>query len=219
MSRTIIIGRAGEQPFYIPDKYEHVSREHARITIPDNPSQGEWLLEDIGSSHGTRVRDEDGEMRKVEKTRITPLTYILLGDGDYGSYGFYACHVLTPESYTNEWKFMMREAATYDRVSQQENKAAKWKKMINRATWPVFIGADIITEQLNINFGSPFIVRTGLAMICAAVSWWVTRDGRIEAAKRRWNNVRRCPNPECRKNLDYKDITVTKACPYCHCHI
>ena len=41
MPRILSIGRAGEQPFYIPDKYEHVSREHARITIPDNPSIAE----------------------------------------------------------------------------------------------------------------------------------------------------------------------------------
>ena len=52
--KTIVLGREGTQPFKI--KNEDVSRQHAQITIDDH---GEWVLEDLNSSNGTFIRNEN----------------------------------------------------------------------------------------------------------------------------------------------------------------
>ena len=58
--KQFILGTEGNQPFEI--KQTGVSHQHARVTIDDN---GVWTLEDLNSTNGTFVRDENGDMRRV----------------------------------------------------------------------------------------------------------------------------------------------------------
>ena len=220
MPQTLIIGRAG-QPFFIAPRFEHVSREHAQLTIPDDPDHEPWLLEDLGSLHGTWIRSETGQMRRIEKAQITPLTFIMLGPGDYASYGFYACHALNPESYTREWNHLISEGHAYIRIKEEASKISTWKKWLNRAIWPMFILADLLLTQFSSQpqHASSMWFRYPLMALGWGATWWVTRDGRVEKAKRHWNNIRRCPNPDCAKDLTIDDVIRSHACPYCHCHV
>ena len=69
--KQFILGTEGNQPFEI--KQTGVSHQHARVTIGDN---GVWTLEDLNSTNGTFVRDENGDMRRVGTLVITPMTFI-----------------------------------------------------------------------------------------------------------------------------------------------
>lgn len=66
----IKIGKAEENDFVANDP--HVSRYHARLTRGE---EGEWLLEDMGSTNGTFVNGS-----QISKKRVTPADTIRLGD-------------------------------------------------------------------------------------------------------------------------------------------
>ena len=58
--KQILLGTEGNQPFKITQ--QGVSRQHARITIGDD---GIWTLEDLNSTNGTFIRNEEGEAQDV----------------------------------------------------------------------------------------------------------------------------------------------------------
>ena len=53
---TLVVGREGNQPFTITE--EGVSRQHLQITVPDQVN-GTWIVQDLGSSNGTFIQNED----------------------------------------------------------------------------------------------------------------------------------------------------------------
>ena len=79
----IIIGKQGDQKF--PIKNAGVSRQHASITIEG----GHWILEDLDSTNGTFVRDDNGLYQRVSSN----------------GYAFMAHHVVEddPENYAYEF--------------------------------------------------------------------------------------------------------------------
>ncbi len=66
-----ILGRFPTSDIVIPDPY--VSRRHARIFFRD----GKWYIEDIGSTNGTIVNDDD--IRGKEPVEIKNGTEIVVG--------------------------------------------------------------------------------------------------------------------------------------------
>lgn len=78
MIKEYIIGREGDQKDTIDDKYDAVSRKHARLTI--NEETGEYRLSDASSRNGTYIIDQKGNMVPVtEEITIQPTTRICLG--------------------------------------------------------------------------------------------------------------------------------------------
>ena len=65
-----VIGRATDAAIRL--RAENVSRRHAKLTL----NYRDWLIEDVGSSNGTRV----GGRRVVETTLVFPHQEVLLGD-------------------------------------------------------------------------------------------------------------------------------------------
>lgn len=93
MIEEYIIGREGNQKFKIDDeKFNAVSRRHARLTI--NQSTNEWRLRDEGSTNGTFIVDNQGNLIPVkEEITITPTTHISLGGARYNALTFVA-HII-----------------------------------------------------------------------------------------------------------------------------
>ena len=91
----IIIGKQGDQKF--PIKNAGVSRQHASITIEG----GHWILEDLDSTNGTFVRDDNGLYQRVSRVEIKEDTMVRLGDESSNGYAFMAHHVVEddPENY------------------------------------------------------------------------------------------------------------------------
>lgn len=123
MSKEIIIGRSGTQPFKIPEEYTCVHGEHARITISDN---GQWFIEDLKGEkgQGTYVKDENGYFRRVYKKQILETDIIRLGRQGYGCFTFMAHRVTAvPGDYSFEFRQMRRWLRELkDREEEQEKK-------------------------------------------------------------------------------------------------
>ncbi len=67
MPTEIIIGRSSASPLKVPEDRVAVSGKHIKITVSDN---GDWKLEDLQSSNGTFVRNENFEFERVYSRRI-----------------------------------------------------------------------------------------------------------------------------------------------------
>ena len=61
---AIIIGKEGNQPFVITSA--GVSRKHAQITIDHET----WFIEDLNSTNGTFVQNEDGDYIRIINMQI-----------------------------------------------------------------------------------------------------------------------------------------------------
>ncbi len=205
--KTIILGKEGNQPF--PIKADGVSRLHAKITIND---MGEWMLEDQDSTNGTYVRDEkNGEMHRVVKLKITPMTFVCMGPDNAKGCCFYARQVLK-ENYGNfisEYEYLNEREDEYDENLEQIEDNAK-KLNVIKAVLPVLL------------FALSFAVFPGMGPI----SWIIRGAGAavptvlillfynpIEIKKRHQalrEKIHHCPNPLCSHKLKTSEIREMK---------
>lgn len=104
-SSSILIGREGEQPFPISEKFDGVSRRHAIVRVLGRDSRGEdiWEIENLKDSNVTYVREPGGDWMQVQKIRISPDTEIKLGAAH--SYSFLANRLreADPNNYAYEF--------------------------------------------------------------------------------------------------------------------
>lgn len=71
--QEVIIGKEGTQKF--PINNSRVSRQHAKITVSDS---GQWTLEDLNSTNGTYIIDDNDELVQIKKVSITEFTRVSL---------------------------------------------------------------------------------------------------------------------------------------------
>lgn len=104
--KEFIIGKEGTQKFLIPLTKTRVSRQHARITIDDN---GVWTLEDLNSTNGTFIIDDEGELRQIRRMVIGEFTRIVLADQTQMGFSFIAHHVIEddPNDYRAEFRHVL----------------------------------------------------------------------------------------------------------------
>ena len=121
----VIIGKVGTQKFAING--ERVSRQHAKITVTDS---GLWILEDLNSTNGTYIIDENDELIQIKRVSITEFTRIILADQTSMGFMFYAHHILEkdPKNYQQEFRHVLqihdmalKEKAEIDTKLQQKN--------------------------------------------------------------------------------------------------
>lgn len=126
MIKEYIIGREGNQSFPIDgDKYNAVSRRHARLTVDEE--NGEWYLQDEGSSNGTFILDEQGQLVPViSKVRIQPTTHISLGGARYNALTFVA-HAAVEGGNDFSYDFDLLEKKLTDLKKRMENKRKRMK--------------------------------------------------------------------------------------------
>lgn len=123
--KEVIIGKEGTQKFVI--KAPRVSRQHAKITIL---ADGQWILEDLNSTNGTYIIDENDELVQIKRMNITEFTRIVLADQTSMGFTFYAHHVIEedPANYQQEFRHVLlihdkaiREKAEIDARLQKKN--------------------------------------------------------------------------------------------------
>jgi hypothetical protein len=116
-----IIGRCANSHIKIPSDREAVSSQHVKISIDDN---GHWMLEDLNSTNGTFLRNENGEFHRVFTKQIIESDIIRLGNGGANSFIFMAHRVVSPDdSYFYEFKqlkILLRRQR--EQESKQEHK-------------------------------------------------------------------------------------------------
>lgn len=131
----IIIGKQGDQKF--PIKNAGVSRQHASITIEG----GRWILEDLDSTNGTFVRDDNGLYQRVSRVEIKEDTMVRLGDESSNGYAFMAHHVVEddPENYAYEFA---RLAEWRDRFKKERERCQAAQR--NRRLVQILISVVVI---------------------------------------------------------------------------
>ena len=131
----IIIGKQGDQKF--PIKNAGVSRQHASITIEG----GHWILEDLDSTNGTFVRDDNGLYQRVSRVEIKEDTMVRLGDESSNGYAFMAHHVVEddPENYAYEFA---RLAEWRDRFKKERERCQAAQR--NRGLVQILISVAVI---------------------------------------------------------------------------
>lgn len=119
--KEYIIGRSTDSQIKIPADRESVSSHHAKITIDD---EGRWMLEDLHSTNGTFLRNEEGKFQRVYTKQILESDVIRVGNGGANSFVFMAHRVIaSDDSYLYEFsqlKSLLRKQI--ERESKQEHK-------------------------------------------------------------------------------------------------
>lgn len=239
MPTIITIGRSGDQWFDITKA--GVSEYHAKLTIPDYLN-APWILEDNHSTNGTFIRDDKGQMVRISRVEISPLTFIQLGPSDVRGCSFYATKCLVenqnkPKKHQKEFEYIRKELSQFEKVRQKEKKFITWRRWANRYSWIVGIGFMWLWEMFIINNPDSWIikwlngwqnnafrlflrliVKTLPMFFIATIAWWVNGRGKLDLAKLRMDAIRRCPNPECLHFLKDQEIHNGQ-CDKCKAHI
>lgn len=193
------IGRRGDQRFSIQG--ERVSQTHARITIKDEI----WLLEDLGSTNGTYIQNEEGDYERIITRRIKEDTWIRLGDSAKG-FRFMAHHILVenPDDYSYEFEKVNN---IYEKLQKEKGELMRdlRKRKVYR-TLPGFIVAGIcfilnfITGK-GIFLGGGFVVGTISTLFFTLIE---NKDNRADLLKNRLGKLLICP--KCERPLSEYDI-------------
>ena len=197
--KEFVLGKEGDQPFEI--NQQGVSRRHAKVSIDDNDN---WIVEDLGSSNGTYVRENDsGELRSLGqngKVRITPLSFIVLGPDNAKGCGFYARQLLNPGNFNEEYEYLNEKEKEFDmRVDKVDNTAQKIKIII------FFVNILIVAYSFSGSSTSFWMLRIGTLLSTGFAAFYnpTTHIKKINAIRERFHH---CPNPACSHRLRPAEI-------------
>ncbi len=205
---TITLGTGGNQPFEI--RQAGVSREHATITIGDD---GTWTLADLGSTNGTFVRNGNGELRRVSKMAITPMTFICLGPDNSNGCSFYAIHVKTPGNCFREFEYLNGLEDKFDeRATRAERKNRVVKVVIAATSLVAFVGS-FLTEGHHV--AQLMLLRVG-SVVSGVSTLFFNPKGSEKKLKAEREKFHRCPNPACSHMLRSDEIRDMQ-CAKCKC--
>ena len=217
--KEFIIGREGTQKFKISDQRNKVSRQHCKITIDDN---GKWYIDDLESSNGTFIIDDNGEMIQICHYPINEYTRIILSDQTPFGFSFIAHHVLEddPQNYRKEFIHLLdlhTKALQMKAIIDEENK----RKGTIIKYFPVIISA-AISVCLTILAPTEWriIILTISGAITALINKFMsdksTNKKKTQSFNRYCNNMLRCPC--CGKMMTETEFS-NQMCGTCHAHI
>lgn len=196
MAKEFIIGREASSAIPVPADRTAVSGTHVKISIADN---GQWHIEDCGSSNGTFVRDSDGNFQKVFKKVIDENTVIRLGRQGHNSFSFMAHRVLEPTSYTYEFHQLKR--ILNDQIEEEEKLEKRNRRNMNivktasPAAMMLCMGLQYIVPSLkNDPSANLWISRIAMAVAPFAIGLFFARDSTgVKALKQRRMKLLTCP--------------------------
>lgn len=204
MTKEYIIGREGNQLFNIDNKYNAVSRRHARLTI--NEDSGEWRLCDMESANGTFILDSKGQQIPVtEEITITPTTHISLGGTRYNALTIVA-HALVDggKDYGEDFNELEMKLADLKQRAAKKRNELKWRRIILALIPIVFLlipGFEMTAR----------IVGVTISSLLNAVLASMDDPTTINEERRRTIVC-----PQCRRELTDKDVE-RHSCP-CGAH-
>lgn len=201
--RTIILGKEGNQPF--PITADGVSRHHARITIDD---EGNWMLEDTDSTNGTYVRNEsDGELSRVTKVTITPMTFICLGPDNAKGCCFYARQVLKENygNFTTEYEYLNEKENLFAEQLRQIEQKSKSLNIV-KAVLPVVLLAVSVAIVPGMGPVSWIIRGAASALPTVLIVIFYNPTEMKKKVKAMQETFSHCPNPCCSHKLVGKEI-------------
>lgn len=206
--KTYNIGRDFEVPFPIEGKHASVSHNHASITVDgDN-----WILCDNDSTNGTYV-EVDGEFRRCNRLKITPNTWIRLGEEGHRGYYFKARRVIRPNDYREDFKEIYEIFQEYEDAKGQLEAKRRVVKFVAPVLMLICYGLSYCIPGIknNPNLSRLFILAPGL---CSPFIQDVFINKLEKKVKRLQGNLI-CP--KCRRTLGKDDI-INREHLFCHAH-
>ena len=144
MPQEFIIGRNNDSAIQVPADKLGVSGQHVKIVIDDN---GGWRLEDLKSTNGTYVRDENGDFQRVYTKTIDRSSVIRLGQQGHNSFTFMANRVDAPAG-SYEYEFLVLKkllARQMEEEEAMETRNARNMKIVKAAS-PIAMGLCIVAQ-------------------------------------------------------------------------
>lgn len=204
---TYNLGRDYDVPIPIEEKHASVSHNHASITVDgDN-----WVLCDNDSRNGTYV-EENGIFRRCKKMRITPSTWIRLGEEGYRGYYFKARRVVKPNDYREDFAELFE---IYQELEVTRDKLESYRRNVKFLT-PVLMIIGLGLSTLPAIKGDFWRVRFSF-MIPGVVSPFI-QDALLSKLEKKVKKLQKeliCP--KCRRTLGKDDI-INREHPFCHAH-
>lgn len=213
--KEVIIGKEGTQRFAING--ERVSRQHARITVTDS---GDWILEDLNSTNGTYIINEDDELVQIKRMNITEFTRIVLADQTSMGFTFYAHHILedNPKNYQQEFRQILQihEKA----VMEKANIDAKLQKKNMMKFLPGFVSALIglvLTLLLPLHQKVYGVAVTAVftTILQALINVYIGKDSKLRTFNSKYAGKLNCPC--CSKPLSEIEFK-NQMCSRCKAH-
>ncbi len=200
--KQVLIGVGSDctQPFTIKDR-SGVSRRHAMVTIDDD---GVWWLKDLGSSNGTFIRDNNGELCQVSEVAINEMTFICLGPDNANGCCFYARQLFGAEDFTVEFEYL---SEVEERFTLQEERTDALGSVIRYSIGLVSAVA-LIVSLLPLNLGGDWklvLLRIG-SFLTTLMSFVFDANKRKKRISKARNKFHHCPNPECTHTLSTNEI-------------
>lgn len=202
--KQILLGTEGNQPFKITQ--QGVSRQHARMTIGDD---GVWTLEDLNSTNGTFIRNEEGEMRRVGTLVINQMTFICLGPNNANGCSFYATHLVNSDDFIKEFQYLNQ---LEDKFDAQEEHADKMEKRIRLliaiASFVSLIGSFLVSNGV-------LLLRVGTLVSLVSTMFFNPNEKKkkLQAEREKFHT---CPNPKCSHIMKSREIRMMQ-CAKCKC--
>lgn len=205
MEKTFNLGRDVGNHIVIDGKHASVSHIHASITIDGDT----WILKDRQSTNGTFV-EEDGVFRRYEKIKITPRTWIRLGEPGHRGYYLKARRVIKPNDYREDFAELFEAYQEYEQTKKQLEYRRKSAKYL--ALPLVLIGA--AASMLPGIKEDPIKVRLAI-VIPGALSPFI-QDLLLSKLEKKIKCLQKeliCP--KCRRTLGKDDI-LNRSHTFCH---
>ncbi len=209
LNKEIILGKDGTQLFPITNI--GVSRQHARISIRN----GAWHLEDMDSTNGTYIMDENGDYKRIGAKDITEDTVIRLGDSSIRGFSFVAHHVIEedPNNYSYEFQ---RLSKLHDDLNEECERIKKRTNMIS------YIRSILSLLPLAVTFIPGIgndqrisVIRIGAA-IPIAFNLLFSKNTRMLHHNDKVQKLLTCP---CCGNQMSKTNIIKGMCPVCKAHL
>ena len=205
--KQILLGTEGNQPFKITQ--QGVSRQHARITINDD---GVWTLEDLNSTNGTFIRNEEGEMRRVGTLVINPMTFICLGPNNTNGCSFYATHLINPDDFIKEFQYLNQLEDKFDAQEEHADKRARTVRMLIAIVSFIALVGSFVVSHGPLQVG---LLRVGTAVSLLSTIFFSPNEKKkmLQAEREKFHA---CPNPKCSHIMKSRDIRMMQ-CSKCKC--
>lgn len=204
---TYNIGRDFEEPIKIAEESVSVSHRHATIKVDGD----EWTLEDNDSTNGTFV-EIDGLFRRISRCRITPGTWIRLGEQGHRGHCFKARRIKKPNDYREDFEELNGIYQEWEETRMSFESKRKLAKFIT----PVLMVAGLIISFMPGIKDNGLFVRASF-MLPGFVSPFVQElmSRGLETKMKRLQQQLICP--KCRRALGKDDILNRKH-PFCKAH-
>lgn len=210
-----IIGKEGTQRF--PIKNSRVSRQHARLTITDD---GKWILEDLNSTNGTYILNDNNELVQIKRLEISEFTKIVLADQTAMGYTFFAHHVIEedPNDYRTEFRYVMQIHDAAIQEKQMLDKKSKNKKLIKYL--PSILSSAIgLILTLLLPMEQKILAVSATAVVTALLTTYINMKADNNDELKHFSNkyLQKLTCPKCGKLLNESEFN-NQMCAACKAH-